>query len=78
MELEIVETQSWRYKTTAVIKRQQQTTISNKQKQATVFTQQVCKTYIKYSKKILRQAMQNQCLLKLSQKVLNVKSFCSS
>jgi len=28
---EVVQTQSWRYKTIVVIKRQQQTTISNKQ-----------------------------------------------
>ena len=31
MKPEIVEIQSWRYKTIAVMKRQQQTTISNKQ-----------------------------------------------
>jgi len=31
MNAEIVQTQSWRYKTIVVIKRQQQTTISNKQ-----------------------------------------------
>jgi len=31
MNPEIVQTQSWRYKTIVVIKRQQQTTISNKQ-----------------------------------------------
>jgi len=31
MKPEIVEIQSWRYKTIVVIKRQQQTTISNKQ-----------------------------------------------
>jgi len=31
MKPEIVEIQSWRYKTNVVIKRQQQTTISNKQ-----------------------------------------------
>jgi len=31
MKPEIVQTQSWRYKTMVVIKRQQQTTISNKQ-----------------------------------------------
>jgi len=30
MKPEIVQTQSWRYKTIAVIKRQQQTTISKK------------------------------------------------
>jgi len=30
MNPEIVQTQSWRYKTIAVIKRQQQTTMSNK------------------------------------------------
>jgi len=30
MKLEIVQTQSWRYKTNVVIKRQQQTTISKK------------------------------------------------
>jgi len=30
MKAEIVQTQSWRYKTIVVIKRQQQTTISNK------------------------------------------------
>jgi len=32
MKLEIVQTQSWRYKTNVVIKRQQQTTISKKNK----------------------------------------------
>jgi len=31
MNPEIVQSQSWRYKTIVVIKRQQQTTISNKQ-----------------------------------------------
>jgi len=31
MKPEIIQTQSWRYKTIVVIKRQQQTTISNKQ-----------------------------------------------
>ena len=33
MNPEIVQSQSWRYKTIVVIKRQQQTTISNKNKQ---------------------------------------------
>jgi len=33
MNPEIVQSQSWRYKTIVVIKRQQQTTISNKQRE---------------------------------------------
>ena len=36
MKPEIVEIQSWRYKTIVVIKRQRQTTISNKQSVFTV------------------------------------------
>jgi len=47
MEPEIVEIQSWRYKTIVVIKRQQQTTISNKQTNYSIRALQLYITVLK-------------------------------